>query len=226
MGYNRFLLQEKVGGLKAEQKRILDESVQSCERLLNIVNEMLDFSRIESGKLELKTQRDDVLSLLRRVYRQMKFISDREQIDLVLDLPEEPIQLAHDADRIEQVLVNLISNAIKFTDSGGVITLSAHETARNGRAVLEVSVSDTGMGLSRSMLDKVFQDCQPFLPKGAGPAHHKGVGLGLAISKRIVEAHGGQIWVESIEGRGATFTFTLPISLQEGCDMGERNLSP
>jgi PAS domain S-box-containing protein len=224
MGYNRFLLQEKAGDLNQEQRRILDESVQSCERLLNIVNEMLDFSRIESGKLELRNQQSDVVSLLRRVYRQMKIISDREQIELVLDLPEEPIQLVHDPDRIEQVLVNLISNAIKFTQSDGVITLSAEQKAQNGRGFLEISVSDTGVGLSPSMLDKIFKEYHPFLSKEPGPSGEKGVGLGLAISKKIVEAHGGQIWAEGRKGQGATFRFTLPCAIS-GHDIREENLS-
>jgi PAS domain S-box-containing protein len=224
MGYNQFLVQDKAGDLTPEQKRILGESVQSCERLLNIVNEMLDFSRIESGKLELQNRPGDALGLLRRVHRQMKIIADREQIDLVLDLPEGPIQLVYDPDRIEQVLVNLISNAIKFTESGGAITLSAQKRAQNGREFLEISVSDTGVGLSRSMLDKIFKEYQPFLSKGAGPSRQKGFGLGLAISKKIVDAHGGQIWAEGKKGQGATFRFSLPVPMQ-GHDMSERNLS-
>jgi len=224
MGYNRFLLQEKPGELNSEQKRILDESVQSCERLLNIVNEMLDFSRIESGNLKLRNQQSDVLGLLRRVYRQMKLISDREQIDLALNLPEAPVPLIHDPDRIEQVLVNLISNAIKFTPAGGVITLSAQVRAQNGSGFLEVSISDTGVGLSGSMKDKIFKEYQPFLSKEPGASHSKGVGLGLAISKKIVEAHGGRIWAEGETGQGATFRFTLPFPLRESA-RSERNLS-
>jgi PAS domain S-box-containing protein len=224
MGYNRFLLQDKAGDVNPEQKRILEESVQSCERLLNIVNEMLDFSRIESGKLELHNRESDILTLLGRVYRQMKIIADRERIELVLSLPERPILLVYDADRIEQVLVNLISNAIKFTGAGGVITLSAQERAENGGGFLEISVADTGVGLSRSMMEKIFDAYQPFLSKGVGNSHPKGVGLGLAISKKIVEAHGGRIWAEGKKGQGATFRFTLPFSVG-GRKMSERNLS-
>jgi signal transduction histidine kinase len=154
----------------------------------------------------------------------MKLISDREQIDLALSLPETPVLLVHDPDRIEQVLVNLISNAIKFTPPGGVITLSARERAQNGRGFFEVSISDTGVGLSGSMKDKIFKDYQPFLSKERGPSHQKGVGLGLAISKKIVEAHGGRIWAEGETGEGATFRFTLPFALREPA-RGERNLS-
>jgi two-component system sensor histidine kinase VicK len=113
---------------------------------------------------------------------------------------------------------------LKFTESGGVITLSARKKVQNGGGFLEISVSDTGVGLSRSMSEQIFKECQPFLAKGAGPSHQKGVGLGLAISKKIVEAHGGQIWAEGKEGQGATFRFSLPVPMQ-GHDMSERNLS-
>ncbi len=223
-GYNRFLLQERPGRLNAEQKRILEESIQSCERLLNIVNEMLDFTQVDSGKLELHKQESDVLGLLKRVFRQMKLITDREAIEFVLELPRDPVLLLHDPDRIEQVLVNLISNAIKFTPAGGMITLAAHESLEGRDGVLEISISDTGIGLSRSMQEKIFKGYHPVVSGGAGSGHPKGVGLGLAISKRIVEAHGGRIWAEGNQGEGAIFRFTLPARFRVE-EKGERNLS-
>ena len=185
---------------------------------------MLDFSRIESGKLELHKQESDILGLLRRVYRQMKLISDREEIELTLDLPGEPILLVHDPDRIEQVLVNLISNAIKFTSAGGLITLSAQMRVQDGSGVFEISVSDTGIGLSRSMQATIFQGYQPILSGEGGSPHQKGVGLGLAISRKIVEAHGGRIWAGGGKGEGATFRFTLPAAVRVE-EKDERNLS-
>jgi signal transduction histidine kinase len=122
------------------------------------------------------------------------------------------------------VLVNLISNAIKFTPAGGLIALSAQERVQNGRGFIEVSVSDTGAGLPGSVLEKLFKDDPPLLLQESGTSPQKGVGLGLAISKRIVEAHGGRIWAEGEEGRGATFRFTLPWEL-EARARGERTLS-
>lgn len=210
IGYNQFLIQEKAGKIQASQRDILEESVRSCERLLNIVNEVLDFSRIETGKLELHLKEQDVLELMERVYRQMKIIADRNRIDLRLKRPEKSITLPHDPDRIEQVLVNLISNAIKFTPSGGTITLSARRKGGRRDPVLELSVADTGRGLSGSVAKRVFQDDHPFVSNEFKTANQKGVGFGLAISRRIVEAHGGRIWVESEEGKGATFRFSLP----------------
>lgn len=212
MGYNRFLVQEKAGGVNDEQRRILQESVQSCERLLGIVNEMLEFSRIESGRMSLRSRESDLLALLERVYRQMKTISDREAIGFDLRLPEGPLRLEHDSDRIEQVLVNLISNAIKFTSSGGTITLSAKQMSHNGQPGVEVAVSDSGIGMPSEMVEQVLREGQPFVARPGASGGQKGVGLGLAISRRIVEAHGGKIWVESEEGKGSTFCFTLPAS--------------
>ena len=210
IGYNQFLLQEKAGKVQSAQKNILEESVQSCERLLNIVNEMLDFSRIETGNLELHLKENDILVLLERVYRQMKIISDRATIDLHLQIPKEPVVFAFDPDRVEQVLVNLISNSIKFTSPGGTVILTAQIKVEKQDTVIELSVSDTGKGLSPDMVNRIFQDDHPLVSNDFASSHAKGMGLGLAISRRIVEAHGGRIWGEGKEGKGATFTFDLP----------------
>ncbi len=215
MGYNRLLLQEKIGTLNSEQKNILNELVQSCERLLNIVNEMLDFSRIDSGDLKLKLSNVDIRSLLDRVYRQMEIISNRADIELLLNLPEDPIIITHDSDRIEQVLVNLLSNAIKFTSSGGTIALSANTTDEGGKKNLRITVADNGAGFPKSIKNKIFNGFKVDPPNVGGPLKQKGVGLGLAISKRIVKAHGGNIRAESKEGEGAVFTFTLPFVKDE-----------
>ncbi|MEW6440744.1 MAG: ATP-binding protein [bacterium] len=213
LGYDRILLQEKFGSLKQEQRRILDESVQSCERLLNIVNEMLDFTKLESGKWKLQQREDDIVPLLRRVYRQMKMISERAGIRFDLDLPEGPTRLFFDPDRIEQVLVNLLSNAIKFTPEGGSISLAAAPKGGPGSGWFEIAVSDTGSGLPPESLNKVFDGLYPFSAESSerGGAKSMGVGLGLGISKRIIEAHGGRIEARSREGQGSTFLFCLPL---------------
>jgi len=222
IGYNQFLIQEKAGKIQSSQKEILEESVQSCERLLNIVNDMLDFSRIETGNLELNCKENDVLTLLERVYRQMKIISDRNQIDLRFKSPSKSVTLPHDPDRVEQVLVNLISNAIKFTPPGGTIILSARKKGGKRNPVLELAVTDTGKGLSKSAARRIFQKDHPIVSNKFGTSPQKGVGFGLAISQRIVEAHGGRIWAESEEGKGATFRFSLPITPMKNDDRDAR----
>jgi PAS domain S-box-containing protein len=221
LGYNRLLLQGKLGPLTEDQTRVLEESVQSCERLLQIVSDMLDFTRLESGKLVVQKRREDVVPLLKRVYRQMKMISERSGVRFFLDVQEDAIRFPFDPDRIEQVLVNLISNAIKFTPPEGSVTLSACRKEGADGDWVEVVVRDTGRGFPASMVDKAFDGIFPLVwsPEGMrGP--EAGSGLGLGICKRIVEAHGGRIWLKSREGEGTTFVFCLPCE-EDGSDFAE-----
>lgn len=228
LGYNRLLLQGKLGPLTEDQTRVLEESVQSCERLLQIVSDMLDFTRLESGKIRLQKRREDIVPLLHRVYRQMKMISDRSGVRFVLDVQEGSIPFPFDPDRVEQVLVNLISNAIKFTPRDGSVTLSARRREGADGEWVEVMVRDTGKGFPASMVDKAFDG---IFPAGWGPSEkgdsEEGSGLGLGICKRIVEAHGGRIRLESQEGKGSTFVFYLPGEEQgsalAGTEEGERS---
>ena len=224
LGYDRLLLQEKFGPLNREQKRILEESVQSCDRLLSIVNEMLDFTKLESGKLMLHKREDDILPLLKRVYRQMRIIADRAGIEFLLDVPEEPFRMPYDPDRIEQVLVNLISNAIKFTPPKGTVTLSACQREVPEGNWFEISVSDTGEGLPGTAAEKIFDGIYPFPHETTElcPSRGMGTGLGLGICRRIVEAHGGRIEARSKEGCGSTFVFSLPVSAQKMAEDEER----
>ncbi len=211
LGYNRLLLQGKLGPLTEDQARVLEESVQSCERLLQIVSDMLDFTRLESGKIRLQKRREDIVPLLGRVYRQMKMISDRSGVRFLLDVQEDSIRFPFDPDRIEQVLVNLISNAIKFTPREGSVTLSALRREGTDGAWVEVMVRDTGRGFPASMVEKAFDGIFPAVWSPSGTRDpEEGSGLGLGICKRIVEAHGGRIRLESREGEGSTFIFCLP----------------
>jgi len=158
------------------------------------------------------------------VYRQMKMISDRAGIQLQLDLPDGRFRMPYDPDRIEQVLVNLISNAIKFTPPKGAITLSACKREGPEQGWFEIAVCDTGKGLSTKRVKKVFDGLYPFprATKELRPSRGTGTGLGLGICRRIVEAHGGRIEARSKEGHGSTFVFSLPLSVQKAADEGER----
>jgi len=219
IGYNQFLLQEKAGRIQAAQRKILDESIQACERLLNIVNEMLDFSRIETGNLRLHLREQDVLVLLKRVHRQMKIIADRAKVLLRLQIPAKTVCCVYDPDRLEQVLVNLISNAIKFTPAGGRITISARKKREPGQGYLELAVSDTGPGLAKELLKRILASSQPLVSQDpAGSRKQGGVGLGLAISRRILDAHGSRLCGHSEEGKGATFSFRLPLLERPGAE--------
>lgn len=212
MGYTRLLASGKLGVLTREQKKVLADTEKNCERLLSIVNGVLDLSKIEAGKMEINPREGNIVEVVRRVYRQMKIIADRSRLDLRLKAPRHPLRGFFDPDRVEQVLMNLMSNAIKFTPEGGTIEVAvASRTEGTGGESLQISVSDTGKGLPSEMLDKVFDEFHQISPQRS-LLGEKGTGLGLAISKKIVETHGGRIWAESEEGKGSTFCFTLPLS--------------
>jgi len=174
------------------------------DRLAQMVQEMGELSRIESGEAPLQKTPVNVAEVVDRAAGRLKAQADRAGLRLETQVATDLPRVPADEARIEQVLVNLIHNAIKFTPSGGRITVSAKADGGN----LVVAVSDTGVGISEDDLPRVFERFYKADRARAGG----GTGLGLAIARHVVEAHGGRIWVESVEGRGATFSFTLPLS--------------
>ncbi len=174
------------------------------DRLAQMVQEMGELSRIESGEAPLQKTPVNVAEVVDRAAGRLKAQADRAGLRLETQVATDLPRVPADEARIEQVLVNLIHNAIKFTPSGGRITVSAKADGGN----LIVAVSDTGVGISEDDLPRVFERFYKADRARAGG----GTGLGLAIARHVVEAHGGRIWVESVEGRGATFSFTLPLS--------------
>ena len=174
------------------------------DRLAQMVQEMGELSRIESGEAPLQKTPVNVAEVVDRAAGRLKAQADRAGLRLETQVATDLPRVPADEARIEQVLVNLIHNAIKFTPSGGRITVSAKADGGN----LVVAVSDTGVGISEDDLPRVFERFYKADRARAGG----GTGLGLAIARHVVEAHGGRIRVESVEGRGATFSFTLPLS--------------
>lgn len=174
------------------------------DRLAQMVQEMGELSRIESGEAPLQKTPVNVAEVVDRAAGRLKAQADRAGLRLETQVATDLPRVPADEARIEQVLVNLIHNAIKFTPSGGRITVSAKADGGN----LVVAVSDTGVGISEDDLPRVFERFYKADRARAGG----GTGLGLAIARHVVEAHGGRIRVESVEGRGATFSFALPLS--------------
>jgi two-component system, OmpR family, phosphate regulon sensor histidine kinase PhoR len=173
------------------------------DRLAQMVQEMGELSRIESGEAPLQKVPVKVADVAARAAERLKSQADRAGLQMKLDIASGLPLVSADEARIEQVLVNLIHNAIKFTPPGGRINISAKAEGDK----LIVSVSDTGVGISEDDLPRVFERFYKADRARAGG----GTGLGLAIAKHVVEAHGGKIWVESVEGRGSTFSFTIPL---------------
>ena len=183
-------------------KEFLGQINAETDRLAQLVQELGDLSRIESGQSPLVKQNMGIGEVIKRAAERIKPQADRAGLSINIDIASELPPVAADRDRIEQALVNLLHNSIKFTPSGGGITISAVSSGDS----LQVSVSDSGVGIPAGDLPRIFERFY----KADRARSGGGTGLGLAIVKHIIEAHGGKVWTQSVEGKGATFTFTLP----------------
>jgi PAS domain S-box-containing protein len=203
-GYADLLLMGAVGSLTGEQERFLTIIKSNTDRLTLLVNDLLDISRIESGRLILTPRVVRIDDLIGQVITAMAARAAERELALRSDLPPVLPEVFVDPDRVIQVLTNLVGNACRYTPSGGeiVVLASAHE------GEIQVSVRDTGIGISEEdqqrLFSRFFRSDDPTVQEAPG------TGLGLSITKSLVEMHGGQIWVESELGHGSTFTFSLP----------------
>jgi two-component system phosphate regulon sensor histidine kinase PhoR len=199
-------------------RRFLGRIQTEVDALTQMATELLELSRIESGQVPLDLQPTAPGRLLRAAADRMKAQSDRAGVSLKVEVPENLPPIRADGSRLEQVLVNLIHNAIKFTPPGGEVTLTATIIAQSGRGAggsptqrgdgfVQFAARDTGSGIPADDLPRIFERFYRVDRSRTGG----GTGLGLSISKHLVEAHGGRIWAESREGRGSTFFFTVPV---------------
>ncbi len=212
MGYNAMLAEGMRDRATSQEKELLQESVSACQRLIRLVNSMLDINQIESGKMTMRFAESDLNSVVRNVVKLFEPDAARKDIHLSLEVPAHLPKLLLDAERLEQVVINLVGNAMKFTHEGGGIHLSVRYSEQ--AQTVQVSVQDTGVGIALSDQAVIFDEFAQ-VGKHAADRHREGSGLGLAIAKRIVEAHSGHITVHSAPGEGSTFTFTLPVRLSK-----------
>lgn len=216
IGFTGIMLQGLAGSLNAEQTKQLGMVQGSARHLLALINDVLDISKIEAGQLEIHAAPFDLAASLHKVVGLIQPLADRKHLQLRLDLPLVLDPVVSDRVRVEQVLLNLLNNAVKFTEHGEV-TLTAEVVARykSRRLHLEqpavcLAVADTGPGIKPEDLPKLFQ---PFRQVDTGLARsHEGTGLGLAICRRLSIMLGGEISVKSTWGRGSVFTFVLPVT--------------
>jgi signal transduction histidine kinase len=192
-----------VGGLTDKQRTVLRACREDCERLEKLMRDLLDLSRIEAGKSVPQLSPVRVGDLIAVSAESLRPQVEAKGIAFGIEAPAELPSVLADRPQIERVIMNLVSNAVRHTESGGSIRVQAMR--RDGHVA--VSVTDTGRGIPAEYLPRIFET---FAQVPGGPSG--GAGLGLAISKRIVEAHGGQIVVKSVVGRGTTFTFTLRVA--------------
>jgi PAS domain S-box-containing protein len=203
-----FLNEDAADSLSSDQREILQIGLDSSQRMLELVNSILDVSRLESGRMPLNRAKVEMDHLIAEMLRAQSPLAVSKGLSLESDAPPTLPPAWVDAELIGRVLQNLVGNAIKFTPSGGVIRLGVKSDASSGHAMLLVSVCDNGPGIPDEIKGRLFQR---FV---SGRQQEHGSGLGLAFCKVAVEAHGGRIWVESAPGQGTTFTFSLPICLQ------------
>jgi PAS domain S-box-containing protein len=204
MGYTELLLEGQGGLLGERQREWLGIIGQNADRLETLIDDLLDTARIEMGKLELKPTPLDLIPLIQEVARALRPQIARKGQGLTLELAEAVPAIVGDADRIRQILTNLLSNALKYTPSGGHIIIAACEDAGGVR----VAVQDTGIGLAPDEQAQLFTPF--FRAQHATTPRVGGTGLGLAITRALVELHGGTITVTSVPGQGSTFSVTLP----------------
>ncbi|MCF7907903.1 MAG: PAS domain S-box protein [Candidatus Omnitrophica bacterium] len=192
------------GKINAEQSDFLGIVKKNVDRLGRLINDVLNFQKLESGKMQFKVEENDINQTIKEVYKIMHSLAKQKKLQLGLELEKNLPKSSFDKDRIIQVLTNLISNAIKFTDSGQV-TITTRREANH----VCVMVEDTGVGLRAQDLSKIFESFEQ-LERVKG-RKIEGTGLGLAICKEIIEQHKGKIWVKSELGKGSLFSFILPI---------------
>jgi len=203
-GFVDIILMGKTGEINETQTDFLRTVRQQTTHLQNLIDDLLEYSRLESGQVKLRLSEVSLTEVANAVIDKLKPLADQGQIRLLNKLPSRLASVEADRLRLEQVLTNLIDNAIKFTPPGGAITVLGKDLG----ADLQISVSDTGIGIPASALERIFD--RFFQVDSSASRSYRGTGLGLTICKHIVEHHRGRIWAESEPNKGSTFHFVLP----------------
>ncbi|MBE0558562.1 MAG: hybrid sensor histidine kinase/response regulator, partial [Proteobacteria bacterium] len=195
---------------------LLRASQESAERMLQLINDLLDVSKYEAGKISLQKETAPIVPIIQRVCKQMEFQYRQKQIELVTDLPADLPKVTIDPPKVAQVFMNLLSNALKFTPSNGKVSITVRRSRERlegelePKEVLHVTVKDSGVGIPAEELPTLFERYKQ--ATSARKTRQKGTGLGLTICRLIVEAHGGRITAESEVGKSTAFHFSVPVS--------------
>ena len=207
-GYTELIMDGIYGEVPEKIKEVMERIQQSGNRLLGLINAVLDLSKIEAGRITLSLADYSMQGVVQNVFTAVEPLAAEKKLALNVNIqPDLPVGKG-DEQRITQVLTNLVGNAIKFTEVGKV---GVQVTSENGTFI--VAVSDTGTGIAEADQQKVFEEFQQ--ADSSSTRKKGGTGLGLTIAKKIVELHGGRIWVESNLGQGSVFQFTLPVRVEQ-----------
>jgi len=207
IGFSEVLREQMFGELNERQLEYLDDVLLAARHLLSLINDVLDLSKVEAGRMELELSEVSLPEALETGLTMQEERAREARITFGLAVDPAEITVQADERKLRQVLVNLLSNAVNFTPPGGRVNVKA--CLRNG--VVEVAVADTGSGIAPEDQDLIFEEFLQARGANGGGARLEGTGLGLPLSRRFIELHGGRLWVESARGTGSTFRFTLPV---------------
>jgi signal transduction histidine kinase len=208
IGFSEVLTERMFGELNEKQDEYLKDIYASGTHLLSLINDILDLSKIEAGRMELELTDFNLPAALDNALTLVRERAGRRAIALQMNIDARVGQIQADERKVRQVILNLLSNAIKFTPEGGRIEVRAASVDGS----VEVSVTDTGVGIAPEDQEAVFEE---FRQVGTAEKKAEGTGLGLTLCRKFVELHGGRIWVKSQIGAGSTFTFTIPVQRGE-----------
>jgi signal transduction histidine kinase len=208
LGYTELILDNVYGDTPEKMRGVLQRIESNGRHLLGLINDVLDLSKIEAGQLVLALTDYSLKNVVQTVFSAVEPLASEKKLAFKVEVAPDMPTGHGDERRLTQVLLNLVGNAIKFTDAGEVV-IKASQTD----ASFNIAVCDTGPGISAADQAKLFQEFQQ--ADNSITRKKGGTGLGLAISKRIVEMHGGKIWLESTVGRGSTFLFTIPVTAKQ-----------
>jgi signal transduction histidine kinase len=209
IGFSEVMISGMAGPQSDKQKEFASDIRDSGKHLLSLINDILDLSKVEAGRMELEIARFDLRQSIDNAMTLVRGRAEAHGIRLERQIQDDVSHYDGDERRFKQVVLNLLTNALKFTPAGGSVTVAA--VRANGAYVL--SVKDTGIGIAEEDQEKVFEEFRQVGNDGARKA--EGTGLGLTLTRKLVELQGGSIRVESAVGKGSTFTFTLPIRREE-----------
>jgi signal transduction histidine kinase len=234
IGFSEVLHDELCGKVNEQQKDYLNDISSSGKHLLSLINDILDLSKVEAGKMELELDTIHIMEIFKHSLSMLKEKAAKGGVSLRLDIaPEADIEIGADERKLKQIMFNLLSNAVKFTPEGGSVRVTARRVSLRGEAeaisrdeilrsaqndnngnFIEISVSDTGIGIKPEDIPKLFQEFSQL--ESPHDKKYEGTGLGLALTKRLIELHGGTIRLESAYGKGSTFIVTLPVRQPQG----------
>jgi signal transduction histidine kinase len=205
LGFAELLKEKAFGPLTDQQLQYLNNIANSGKHLLELINDILDLAKVDAGKIELHPEPFSVVQLIDEIHAIVRSIAKKKNIQVNREISPELQTITVDHSRFKQIMYNLLSNALKFTPENGTVTIYV----QSSKELVEFAVQDTGIGIALEDHDRIFNEFEQV--DGSRARKYEGTGLGLALTKRLVELHGGKIWIESELGKGSKFIFTIPI---------------